>query len=547
VLYTRILTSDTMIHILSMSTKTQWIITAVVGVFVVIFFLYSLITYIQERSSIDRGSLTEKTYTWNEEDGLLPKFTEVTALWGLDEWSFVAEKQLRGAVAIADIDGDGLNDIIFGGKYFAVFFSSSTSKFIKATNSLDTVMGEVVSVNYGDIDSDTKLDILIGTDSGQSVILWGGDWVHNKNLAEVDTTILYGGKTITNVIAADLSSDNMIDILSLSYGSESFDSEDSIFEQISPRNFKRIKLPNSDRYTLAAEIADLDSDGNLDIWVARDVGWRKGADSLYTKLDGEWQDRAEFFKTDIEIDAMSVTIADFDGNNTLDAYVSDVGDNELLLNIRDSFIKDKKLGLARIRPLESDKNVVSSTWGSGVSDFNSDGRLDLLVVNGGFKDDVFENKIKGTEVLINDRPSLFMQKRDGTYADIWNELGLDWDGTSRGLSIGDLDNDGDADFIIMNHNDIPKVYRNDTESESLKVSLPATCSKYTGSTLSIKSDTTGDILKVFPSHSFLGAHAPELVTAKGENMKIELIYKGQTVFTETLTNRDIDHVVIACD
>ena len=522
----------------------------ILGIVIFAFLAIGLFVYFvalpAKGNSPDIGSLTERVYQWSDEDGSLPKFTDVTSIWGLDKWQNTSKMQLRGAVAIADINNDGHNDIILGGGGLAVFLSSSDGKFIKVDNSENIMTDEVVSVGYGDVDGDKVLDILIGTDGREDVIIWGGDWIESYDMAGAELTTIQGGRITTNLIAAELSGDDMIDILSLGYGLKRSVSDDAIFEQTSTRNFRRIVLPNSRRYTLAAEVADINADGELDIWATRDVGWRQGADSLYARINESWQDQANTLGTNLRVDGMDIAIADYNNDGTLDAYVSDVGDNELLLNDGNKFVKDSTLGLARIRPIGSDISIISSTWASGIADFNLDGRLDLLIVNGGFRDDFFENKIDGTEVLVNDPPALLMQKNDGTYADVWNELGIEWDGTSRGLSIGDLDNDGDADFIVMNYNSVPKVYRNDTDKKALKISISPTCSLLVGSTLLVKGQDGKVILTAFPSRSFLGAHAPELATAMSEDTYIEVVHKGQVVFSETLIDLEKPHVLIPC-
>ncbi|MCH7605351.1 VCBS repeat-containing protein, partial [Patescibacteria group bacterium] len=380
-----------------MKIRVQIIGTAIFAFPVIGLFVYFVVLPMT-RNSPDIGFLTEQVYQWSDEDGSLPKFTEVASIWGLDEWQNTSKKQLRGAVAIADINNDGVNDIILGGGGLAIFLSSKHGKFISVANSENITIDEVVSVGYGDVDGDEILDILIGTDGDEDVIIWGGDWIENYDMAGAELTVLPGGKITTNLIAAELSGDEMIDILSLGFGSKRSVSRDVIFEQTSPRNFKRIVLPNSRRYTLAAEVADINADGELDIWVTRDVGWRQGPDSLYARINESWQDQANILGTDLRVDGMDVTIADYNNDGTLDAYVSDVGDNELLLNNGKKFVKASTLGLARIRPVGSDMSIISSSWASGIADFNLDGRLDLLVVNGGFRDDLIENKIDGTDI-----------------------------------------------------------------------------------------------------------------------------------------------------
>jgi hypothetical protein len=67
----------------------------------------------------------------------------------------------------------------------------------------------------------------------------------------------------------------------------------------------------------------------------------------------------------LEIDGMGVTVADLTGDGTLDAYVSDVGENEFLAGGDARFTPWVDSGAARIRPPGTGDTIVSSSWGSG--------------------------------------------------------------------------------------------------------------------------------------------------------------------------------------
>jgi len=222
-----------------MKIKVQIIGTIIFAIPIIGLFVY-VVVLPAVKGGPDIGSLTEEIYQWSDEDGSLPKFTEVTSLWRLDTWQNTSKEQLRGAAAIADINDDGFNDIILGGGGFAVFLSSNSGTFIRVDNTKNITTDEVVSVGYGDIDNDNLLDILIGTNGNEDIILWGGDWIESHDMANVELTTIQGGKITTNLIAAELNGDDMIDILSLGYGSKTSISEDVIFEQTSLRKFKRI-------------------------------------------------------------------------------------------------------------------------------------------------------------------------------------------------------------------------------------------------------------------------------------------------------------------
>lgn len=516
----------------------------ILAIFIGVFLVATSFVYKGKVVRPDTGYLSEKIFTWQESDGVIPQFTDITSTLNLQIEKTTSNNELRGGVAIVDINGDDLNDILVVNNNLDIFINAGPEGFRKVRNVNSITSGEIVSVGFGDVDSDGFLDILTGTNSGEVIIVWGGLWIFDEDAAKAEITRLPASTVTTAVLAGDLAGTSKVDILSTGYGNAQEKSDDLIFEQTEDRIFRKIVLPHSNRYTLAAEVSDVNSDGSIDIWMTRDVGWRGGPDSLYTKIKNMWLDIAAEEKTDLRVDAMDVTIADFNHDSALDAYVSDVGDNELLLNTGGKFIKNNSLGLLRIRPRESTGNTISSSWASGVADFNMDGRMDLLVVNGGSISEPFENKIKNTTILQNDSPAVFLQKQDGTYADVWQDLQIKWSGSSRGLSIGDIDGDGDADFITVNRDGIVKVYRNDTQKKSTVITLAPTCSRFVGSTLSIQGDNT-NIRTAFPAHSFLGAHAPEFITA-AEPLSITLTYKGKVIFSKEKITSAEETISIPC-
>ena len=87
------------------------------------------------------------------------------------------------------------------------------------------------------------------------------------------------------------------------------------------------------------------------------------------------------------------------------------------------------------------------TLGSGVAlfDYNNDGLLDVLLVNG-----------SSFEILTNPRlprtsSRLFRNNGDGTFTDVTRDSGLINEGWGVGVTVGDYDNDGNRDVFITNY------------------------------------------------------------------------------------------------
>lgn len=485
-------------------------------------------------SSAEVGALDEPTATYDQTRfGPLPSLVEVTDAWGLSAWKHTGEARASGGEGIGDVTGDGFPDLIVGGGSLGVFRALPEGGFERIAGTPQGIGDDVTSVGVGFVDADLSLDLLVGTSDGPDAIIFGP---LADDLAAAPTTALPGGNATMGLLAGDVTGDGLSDVVRVGYGSDVRPAADVIHVQRTPGDpaerarFEQVDLPDSRRLSLAAEVLDVNGDGLLDIWVGRDIGWRRGGDSVYARPDGaegRWVDIAPGIGADRRIDAMGITVADLNGDGMLDAYLSDIGENDVLLGGRAGFSASTATGFGRIRPPGAPTEEVSSSWGSGVADLNLDGRTDLVVVNGGFRSEV-PNKIPDTEVVTDDSPSLYLGDGRGTFADVWPELGLDARGGFRGLALGDLDQDGDTDIVIVDQFDGLRVFRNDTEGPSLTLRPPRECDP-AGVRVAVTVGV-GRHEQLFGAHTIFGAHAREVIvgTAGAERARVSIDRPGGT-------------------
>ena len=132
-----------------------------------------------------------------------------------------------------------------------------------------------------------------------------------------------------------------------------------------------------------------------------------------------------------------VGIGDVNNDGLPDIYLTaNQGSNKLYLNRGDWQFED----VSATAGIE-----LSDHWSTGVTmvDVNADGWLDIYVCNAGFQRGVSQQN------------SLFINNRDGTFAEGAAAYGLDDNGYSTHAAFFDYDLDGDLDVYLLNNSFIP--------------------------------------------------------------------------------------------
>jgi hypothetical protein len=192
--------------------------------------------------------------------------------------------------------------------------------------------------------------------------------------------------------------------------------------------------------TLDVDFVDVDSDGDLDIFVAEGTASVAPRANRLLINDGRGffaDESAQRLPAMPPANSTEAEFADVDGDGDPDAIVSNLGPEQLLLNDGNGFFSDASAANLP-RPLPLFQNISSE---ARFADVDGDGDPDILVSN---ENPFNPSPIAGAQnrLWINDGAGHFT---DETSA----RLPARTDQT-QGMVPGDIDSDGDLDLIVVN-------------------------------------------------------------------------------------------------
>jgi hypothetical protein len=160
---------------------------------------------------------------------------------------------------------------------------------------------------------------------------------------------------------------------------------------------------------------------------------------------------------------MGVAVGDYDNDGRSDLHVTNFADdfNVLYHNVGAGSFADVSFvsGIARV-------SIPFLGWGTGFLDYDNDGWLDLVVVNGHVypaADRLPWNTSYAQRALLFRNLGPPRTQGSATFEDVGDAAGpaLTTPRVGRGSATGDLDNDGDIDLVVNNIDDRPTLAVNE--------------------------------------------------------------------------------------
>jgi enediyne biosynthesis protein E4 len=212
-------------------------------------------------------------------------------------------------------------------------------------------------------------------------------------------------------------------------------------------------------YGLGVMWTDLDDDGWLDIIVANDATPNY---AYHNNHDGTFTDMGFVLglavnENGVEQGSMGLSAGDYDRDGRLDLVVTNFSDDYNTIYHKDA---DGNFTDVSRRTRTAAASMPYVGWGTKFFDYDNDGWLDLMVVNGHVYPQI-EGAYPGG--MYRQRKLLYRNRRDGTFEEIAASLGpaLLERRASRGAAFGDYDEDGDLDVMVNDLDGPPMLLRND--------------------------------------------------------------------------------------
>ena len=199
---------------------------------------------------------------------------------------------------------------------------------------------------------------------------------------------------------------------------------------------------SSDSFTAAW--LDFDGDGYLDLYVANGVTGTGAPNALlHNQQNGAFLNVATVAAVADSGKTIGTAAGDFDGDGWTDLYAVNIGQfNRLYRNLGDGTFADVAERAGVLFPVEG--GYVAFFF-----DLDNDGHLDLFASTMSAFPDVLNSMVTG-EAIEPNRPFLYRNLGDGTFADIAVAAGLKRSFGSMGAGLGDVDNDGFVDIYLAN-------------------------------------------------------------------------------------------------
>jgi enediyne biosynthesis protein E4 len=298
----------------------------------------------------------------------------------------------------------------------------------------------------------------------------------------------------------------------------------------------RAGLTRSPARGLGVLASDFNDDGWTDLYVANDGD----ANQLWLNERGSGVFKDDALLAGVALNrmgqaqgSMGVDAGDIDGDGDEDLFVTNL-DNEA-----NTLYLNQGQGLFEDRTVEAGLFTLGFTgFGTRFMDYDNDGWLDLVVVNGAVRH-LSSQVQRGDPYPLRQRSQLFHNEGGRRFVDVTDRSGQAFAPlhVGRGAATGDLDNDGDIDVVVFNNNGPARVLLNEVGSRRHWLGVRVIDGRYGRDAVQARVTLTGrggrDVsARVHADGSYATASDPRIVFGLAENdlpRTIRVHWPGGTV------------------
>ena len=488
-------------------------------------------------------------------------FTDITQEAGITWRHFSGESPDRflietmgGGVAFLDFDNDGREDIFFvnGGETphgkspvpvrNALYRNLGNGRFeeVAGKAGVDRLDFYGMGVAVGDYDNDGHPDLFITGFPSSALFHNNG----NGTFTEVTDKagVKNAGKWAASAAWFDYDRDGYLDLVVTNYVRFSFDDPKkcevngmrSYCEQLAYQGMPLTLYHNNHDGTftdvssqsglgklvgraLGVVAIDVNDDGWTDLFIARDASPNL---LLINKHDGTFEDVAvdaevAYNEHGVAKAGMGADAGDANGDGLPDFVVTNFNDqyHSLLVGSKSGQYEDRTVA-SHLAALT--KSYVG--WGVKFLDFDNDGNLDLMFMNGHINQAIEATR---ADVSYQQPPLLLRNMSNGTFQNMRDSAGPTFSAAclGRGLATGDVDNDGDLDVAFTSLNGTPVLLRNNVGQENswIGFELQGTSSNRDaiGAKIVVTAGSRRLVRWVTGGSSYLSAHDKRVVVGLG--------------------------------
>jgi hypothetical protein len=505
------------------------------------------------------------------------QFAEVAKAAGLNyRWEIAGKRPLNilqtigNGCAFLDYDNDGNLDILLVGPKLALYKGDGKGHFTDVTHEtgLDRLSGHFLGCAVGDYDNDGYDDLYI-------TAYQGGALLHNeggKGFKDVTKAVgIPVQPWTTSASFVDADGDGKLDLYLCNYVIFGPDVQPQLCDfsghksSCGPRFYQprrgilyrnlggrfqdvtaswKAEGQNVSGKGLGVAAADFDGSGRQSLAIAND----EMAGDLLHNLGGKFKNIGASSGTAYDNDGnvhggMGIDWGDYDNDGKLDLAVATFQHEAKCIyrNEGKGFFSESSaaLGLA-------DKTMPFVAFGIKFFDYDNDGFLDLMIANGHVQDNINDIDKSAT---YRQKAQVFHNVNGSAFEEVSQTAGPAFQKliVGRGLAVGDYDNDGRVDVLVVDSEGEPLLLHNETPNVGHWLSLRLQGTKSNrdgiGALVTVAADGKKLLRRCAADGSYMSASDRRVHVGLGKATTANVTVRWPNGGTNTYANLPVDRVI----